>query len=206
MLESFEIIRKYKVMAVIRTGQEEEAFDIAHALLEGGIKIIEISLLTPNGSQVISKLSEETVFVGAGTVMNDEMALQAVESGARFIVSPYINEQVIRIGLEYNVLVSAGCVTPNEIIRARDLGVHLIKIFPAHGFGGVDYLKSLMDIFPGISFMPTGGVNKGNLSDYLKIGVTAVGMSSSLIPKEYLNHKNYEKLTQNAKEICRILQ
>ncbi len=206
MLESFEIIQKYKIIAVIRTDQKDEALNAAHALLEGGIKIIEISLLTPDGLDAISKLKDEDVFVGAGTVMNKEMALQAVKSGAKFIVSPYINEQVIRVGLKNNVLVSAGCVTPNEIIRAKDLGVHLIKIFPAHGFGGVEYLKSLMDVFPKISFMPTGGVNEANLSDYLKIGVTAVGMSSSLTPKEDLSNRNYEKLTQNAREICRIIQ
>ncbi len=206
MLESLQVVQNYKVFAVIRTEQKREALNVAHALLEGGIKIIEISLLTPDGAEVISKLSEEGVFVGAGTVMNADMALQVIKSGGKFIVSPYINEQVVRLGLDHNILVSAGCVTPNEIIRARDLGVDLIKIFPAHGFGGVDYLKSLIDIFPGISFMPTGGVNEQNLPDYLRIGVTAVGMSSSLIPKVDLRNRDYKKLTQNAKRICRIIQ
>ena len=191
---TFQIIKKHKIFAVIRDNKRDRIFKTVDALLEGGIKIIEISMLCSDAIYIINKLQKQGVFVGAGTVMNEKMANQVMDAGVKYIVSPHIDEMIIKTALDNNIFVSSGCVTPNEIVRANNLGVNLVKIFPAHGFGGVTYLKSLIEIFPGINFMPTGGVNMDNINDYFSIGVTAVGMSSSILPKLLVEDEKYEDI------------
>ena len=197
---SLQYIKKHKIFAVIRTDQQEKALKTSFALLESGINIVEISLLTSKAIDVISHLSKKGVFVGAGTVMNDDMAKEVIDAGAKFIVSPYINKNIIETAIKNNIFVSSGCVTPNEIMNAYQLGVHLIKIFPAHGFGGVKYLKSLIDIFPHIPFMPTGGVNLDNVSEYFKIGVTAVGISTALMPSNLVDEHRFNEIKNIASQ------
>jgi len=203
---TFQFIKTHKIFAVIRNSNKDRALKSAYALLEGGIKIIEISMLSSDAVNTINKLQKDGVFVGAGTVMNEKMANQVVDAGARYIVSPHIDENIIRTAINNNIYVSSGCVTPNEIVRANNLGVNLIKIFPANGFGGVTFLKSLIEIFPEINFMPTGGVNMDNINEYFNVGVTAVGMSSSLIPKSLVDNEMYDDIKTLAHRYISILK
>ena len=201
-----QFIKKHKIFAVIRDNKRDRILKSVYALLEGGIKIIEVSMLSHDALNIIRTLKDEGVFVGAGTVMDKIMASRVIEAGAKYIVSPHIDESVIRIALDNKIIVSSGCVTPNEVVRANSLGVNLIKIFPAHGFGGVTYLKSLIEIFPEIKFMPTGGVNIDNINEYFSIGVFAVGISSSLLPKALTETERYDDIKSIAQKYVSILK
>ncbi len=201
--KNIKLIQKYKVFAVIRAENTKQALDLSYALLEGGINIIEISLLTPKPYNVISKLKKDDVFIGAGTVMDSNMAIQAIDAGSQFIISPFTDRDIIKTAIKQNIIVASGCLTPTEIIYANKLGANFIKIFPAHSLGGVSYLKSLIDIFPHIPFMPTGGVNLTNLNDYFSVGVMAVGMSSALLDKDTL--ANYDSIKNRAKQCTSII-
>ncbi len=205
MNDILRYISTHKIIAVIRDANFQSALKTCYTLIEGGIKIIEISLLTKNAFKIINKLRKENIFVGAGTIQNENEAQQVIDAGSLFNVSPYIDEKIIKLSLNNNIVASAGCVTPNEINLARKLGVHIYKIFPAHAFGGLKYLKSLIDIFPDLQFMPTGGVNIDNFIEYIKIGVFSVGMSESLIPKRFIDTQDFDKIKENANHFVKLL-
>lgn len=194
-----------KIFVVIRDSSYNRALKTAYILREAGINLIEVSLLTQNSFQLIETLRKDNIFVGVGTAMDSIMAKDSINSGAQFIISPHIDEEIILLARKNNVFVSSGAVTPNEIVNANRKGSDLIKVFPAHGFGGVSYLKSLIDIFPTIHFMPTGGVNEENISDYFNIGVKAVGISTSILDPVLLKKEEFGKIKDKAKKILKLI-
>jgi 2-dehydro-3-deoxyphosphogluconate aldolase / (4S)-4-hydroxy-2-oxoglutarate aldolase len=175
-------IKATGIIPVIRGATVENILPIACALKKGGINIIEITVETPGALAALEKAANEleNVLVGAGTVLDEETARLAILSGAKFIVSPSMSIEVIQMTKRYGAVSIVGGLTPTEIVAAFENGADFVKVFPIHVFGP-NYIKSLKDPLPHIPLIATGGVNTENIEDYIKAGVEAVGIGSSLV-------------------------
>ncbi|MGN6332947.1 MAG: bifunctional 4-hydroxy-2-oxoglutarate aldolase/2-dehydro-3-deoxy-phosphogluconate aldolase [Motilibacteraceae bacterium] len=165
------------VVPVVVIEDPAAAVPLAHALLAGGIDCAEVTLRTPAALECIRRMAAETdIVVGAGTVKCGRDAEAAIEAGARFAVSPGVSRDVVALCLQAQVPVLPGAVTATEVMAALELGVRLLKFFPAASSGGPKAVSALAGPFAEVSFVPTGGVTVDNLRDYLALpNVTAVG-------------------------------
>ena len=190
------------VVPVVVLDKPEDAVPTANALLAGGVDVMEIPFRTAAAAESIKAVSEQCpdVLVGAGTVINLEQCKKAVEMGARFIVSPGFNLEVVQWCIDNGVAVTPGCVTPTEIMSAVNLGLKVLKFFPANVYGGLTAMKALSAPFPGIKFIPTGGVNGQNIGEYISAPfIHAVG-GSWVCAKADINAGNWDKITALCKE------
>jgi 2-dehydro-3-deoxyphosphogluconate aldolase/(4S)-4-hydroxy-2-oxoglutarate aldolase len=194
-------ISKYKLIAIIRTDLAEKTIQTAEACLAAGIKVIEIPLNTPNPFEIIKTLCKNSsMIVGAGTVLNAPMAQQAYQAGARFIVSPHTDLEIIEFCKTNRVTVIQGALTPSEILIAWNWGVDAVKIFPASALGGPKYIRSLQDPYPMVKYIPTGGITEENIPEYLKLGVAAVGLGGTFLKKDWINSYHFENITTYLKK------
>jgi len=169
-----------KVIPVVVIKEVGETVATLKALRDGGVNCAEITFRTACAAEAISLGVKEfpDMNVGAGTIINLEQAQKAVEAGAKFLVSPGLSVEVARYALENNIPYYPGCVTPTEIMQALELGINIVKFFPANVYGGLKALKALSAPFPQIKFIPTGGVDLSNLEEFLAFDkVYAVGGS-----------------------------
>ena len=186
------------VVPVVVLERTEDALPTATALLAGGVDAMEITFRTPSAPEAIHQVSEccPEMLVGAGTIINVEQAKLAVEMGAQFIVSPGFSCDVVSWCVEHQVAVIPGCVTPTEIMAAMAQGLTLVKFFPASVYGGLQAMINLSAPFPGLKFLPTGGVDGGNIKDYLTASfVHAVG-GSWICPKELIRAGDWAEITR----------
>jgi len=189
------------VVAIIRGAKPENILPIAKALKDGGIKTLEITVETPKVLTLIEKVSDEfgdDLIVGAGTVLDPETARAAIMSGAKFIFSPTVKVETIRMAKRYGVISIPGALTTTEIVTAYEHGADIIKVFPANVFGP-KYLKDIHGPLPHIPLMPTGGIDLTNVADYIKAGGVAVGIGSSLVnTKKMIDETYLKELESNA--------
>lgn len=174
--------RSAGVLAVLRAPSPESALDTAEALIRGGISGIEVTYSTPDAPAVIRELISRhgaDAYIGAGTVTTPAEAAAAAEAGAEFLVSPGTRPDLTRAMIETGTVVMTGALTPSEIMEARELGVDVVKIFPA-SLGGPSYLSALRGPFPDAPLMPTGGVTPDNLAEWFAAGAVAVGAGGDL--------------------------
>lgn len=185
------------VVPVVVLDNVKDAIPTAKAMVAGGIDVMEITFRTAAAPEAIRAVAENCpeMLVGAGTILNLEQAKLAVKMGAKFIVSPGFDEEVVRWCVENGIAVTPGCVTPTEIMAAIKCGLKVVKFFPANVYGGLNAMKNLSAPFGGIKFLPTGGVNAGNLREYLDAPfIHAVG-GSWVCPKAEIAAGNFEKIT-----------
>jgi 2-dehydro-3-deoxyphosphogluconate aldolase/(4S)-4-hydroxy-2-oxoglutarate aldolase len=171
-----------RVVAVIRSAGAEEAVGVGRALARGGITVLEVALTTPGGVHAIELLAQELsqrCLVGAGTVLDEGMAMAAIRAGARFLVSPNVAPPVIRTGGRYGVPTLPGAATTTEIIAALEAGADQVKLFPATALG-VDYLKAVLPVLPNVALVPTGGIRAATARQWLEAGAVAVGVGGAL--------------------------
>lgn len=195
-------LRTSIVVPVVVLEDAKDAVPTANALLAGGISVMEITFRTAAAADSIKAVAESCpdMLVGAGTVISLEQCKKAVDMGAKFIVSPGFNPSVVSWCMEHNVAVTPGCVTPTEIMAALELGVKVIKFFPANVFGGLSTMKALSGPFVGIKFIPTGGVNSQNIGEFVSAPfIHAVG-GSWVCTKKDISEGNFEKITALCKE------
>lgn len=188
-----------QVIPVVVINDAKDTVDTLSKLREGGINCAEITFRTPCAAEAITIATRtfEDMNVGAGTVINLEQALKAVEAGAKFIVSPGFSDEVARYCVDNDIPYYPGCVTPTEIMRALSYGLNIVKFFPAGVYGGLKAMKALSAPFPQVRFIPTGGVDSSNLKEYLDFDkVYAVGGSFMM----------KGDVVQNCKEIVRICE
>lgn len=199
-------IAPQKIMPVAVVHEISQASALREALKTGGIHSIEVTLRTPKALEIIKIMSEDPDFiVGAGTVLTEKDAHQAVSAGARFIVSPGLNVNVVNKCEKLEVPLFPGVATPSEIMKARDFGLNVVKFFPAEALGGVSMLKALVAPFHQTTFVPTGGINLKNLLSYLEIPqVVAVG-GSWIVPEKLLYPGGYEKITELTQEALSMI-
>jgi len=186
------------VVPVVVLDKVEDAVPTANAMRDGGVDTMEITFRTACAPEAIKAVAENCpdVLAGAGTIINVEQAKLAVQMGAKFIVSPGFSEEVVGWCVENGVPVAPGCVTPSEIMAALKHGLKMVKFFPANVYGGLNAMKNLAAPFVGLKFLPTGGVNTGNIKEYIDAPfIHAVG-GSWVCPKADIAAGNWEKITQ----------
>lgn len=196
-----EKLKDCGIVAVIRAKDHIEAETFVKSILEGGINAIELTFTIPNMPELLKKLKskyKEGIF-GAGSVLNEEMAVKAIESGAEYVVSPGYLESVDKVCKNHGILFIPGCMTLSEMLKAMENGNSLVKLFPGNVYGP-NFVKSVKAPIPNIEIMPTGGVDVFNIKEWFKCGVSLVGVGSSL-----LSSNDPEKIKSLAKEFIKKL-
>ena len=165
----YSFLRDNKVVPVVVINKIEDTESIISALLEGGIRVAEITFRTQCARDAIELASSKfgDMCIGAGTVISGQQCREAISAGAQFIVSPGFSDEVLDVANEYGVPYLPGVITPTEVMHAIARGVEVVKFFPAGVYGGIKAIKALSQAFPKVKFMPTGGVDLGNLADFL---------------------------------------
>jgi 2-dehydro-3-deoxyphosphogluconate aldolase / (4S)-4-hydroxy-2-oxoglutarate aldolase len=199
MMDTMARINVTGLVPVVVLDDSANAVDTAKALLQGGVDIMEITMRTAAGMESIRRVSEECpeMLVGAGTVLSLEQCKKAIDFGAKFIVSPGYDEEVVDFCKEAGIPICPGCVTPTEIMKAIKNGIKVIKFFPSDVYGGLKAMKALSGPFSGVKFIPTGGVDLNNLKDYNSPIIHAIG-GGWLCSRDLINKGEYHKVT----EVC----
>jgi 2-dehydro-3-deoxyphosphogluconate aldolase/(4S)-4-hydroxy-2-oxoglutarate aldolase len=206
--ENLQRVLDTGIVAILRAPSSEQLVNVARALFEGGIDVIEVTFTVPNALEILAALKKDLgsrVLLGAGTVLDAETARAALLAGAEFLVSPSLNPDVIRLCNRYDKLVMPGAFTPTEILAAWEAGAEIIKVFPSDAVGP-SYLKALKGPFPQIRLMPTGGVNLQTLPEFIKAGACAVGVGSSLVEPQAIRDGKFDRLRDLARQYLQVLK
>jgi 2-dehydro-3-deoxyphosphogluconate aldolase/(4S)-4-hydroxy-2-oxoglutarate aldolase len=208
-MNTLQEIYKNKLVAVIRGAKLDTIVPVAKALLDGGINILEITAETPGVLSIIEKAATEfgdEVLVGVGTILDPETARVAIMAGAKFVFSPTVNIETIKVVKRYGVVCIPGAMTPTEILTAYENGADIIKVFPAN-IMGPSYLKDVHGPMPQIPLMPTGGVNLENISDYFANGAVATGLGGSLVNlKGNFTDTDAQNITKRAEQFRQLVK
>ncbi len=191
------------IIPVIRVASAQEAFEVSKAIKEGGISVIEVAMTTPGAMDAIKEASQKfgkEVLLGAGTVLDPETARAALLNGAKFLVSPSLNLEVIKMANRYSAVVIPGALTPTEILTAWEAGADLVKVFTIAQVGGPAYLKAIQAPLPHIPLVPTGGVNLQNAGEFIKAGAAAIAVGGELVDKKAAAEKRYSVISENAQK------
>lgn len=200
--ELVERLRQHKIVAIFRGTAEDRADRAARALLEGGISLMEVTMNTEGALRIIARWRETLpgqAVIGAGTVLDLKMAREAAAAGARFLVSPNLDEEVVAYGEEQGIGVIPGVMTPTEIVRAWKAGAAAVKVFPM-GALGWRYLKEIRAPLNHIPMVATGGIDLTNIADYFRAGAAAVGLGGNLINQALIEQGEYNRLTELARQ------
>lgn len=191
-------LRKCGIVPVVVIDKVEDAVPLAKALVAGGIFSAEVTFRTAAAADGIKAIAEQVpeCIVGAGTVLTVEQARKAVENGAKFLVSPGMDPDVIAAANEMNVPILPGAVTPTEIIMGMKLGIKIFKFFPAGNYGGIKTIKALAAPFTQAEFVPTGGVNLDNIEDYLGFKRIAFCGGSWMCPAKLVNEGKWDEIEE----------
>lgn len=210
-MEKEEILQKIEqlgLLAVLRGPSPDLTFKMVAALIEGGVTGIEITYSTPNAAGVVHSLDQEfgsEILLGMGTLTMPGQVKEAVDAGAKFLVSPHTEVALAKSMAACGLPVMMGALTPSEVMQARAYGSDVVKVFPG-SLGGPAYLKALKGPFPDIPMMPTGGVNENNLGEWFAAGAFAVGAGSNLCPKDLAVAGEFGKITAIAKKFISAVQ
>lgn len=181
--DTLQTIHGAGAILIVRLDTAEEAFEVASAAVAGGIRALEITLSIPGALSVIERLVEafpqEDVAFGAGTVLDGYAAFASIQAGAKFLVSPNLNPEMLRVANRYQVASVSGAYTPTEILETAEAGSDLVKLFPTEA-GGIPYAKATLAPLAHIPLVPAGGVTTENVGDWFDAGVTAVGVGSAI--------------------------
>jgi 2-dehydro-3-deoxyphosphogluconate aldolase/(4S)-4-hydroxy-2-oxoglutarate aldolase len=202
-----ECILECGIAAVVRAESADMAFKAIEAALAGGVNVIEVTFTVPGALEIIRELAGrvgDDVILGAGTVLTPDVAENAINAGAVFIVSPGTNTATIAKAKEMGAAVFPGALTPTEVITAWQAGADMVKIFPANVMGP-SYLKDLHGPLPEVPFMPTGGVSLATAREYLEAGAAALGVGGDLINKKLMAEGNYAEITERARKFREIV-
>lgn len=188
-------------VAVLRLPSEDWGREAVQAVASGGVTAIEVTLTTPGALRLIEQLSaNEQLLVGAGSVLSAEAAREAIDAGARYVVSPVFDPDVLATAHTYDVPALPGAFTPTEMLQAYKAGADLVKVFPADSFGPT-YFKGVLAPMPFLELMPTGGVTPDNVGQWLDAGAVAVGLGSALIDPRLVATRDWPALTARARVV-----
>ncbi|MCD6472154.1 bifunctional 4-hydroxy-2-oxoglutarate aldolase/2-dehydro-3-deoxy-phosphogluconate aldolase [Candidatus Aerophobetes bacterium] len=200
---NFKILLNGGVVPVVRAKSTNDAMKIVYAIKEGGINTVEITMTIPGAIGVMEEVAKkfgDEVLLGAGTVLDAETARTSILAGAEFVVSPCLNEDLIRICKRYAKMVIPGAMTPTEILKAWEMGADIVKVFPAGNLGGPKYIKAIKAPLPQILLNPTGGVNLENAAEFIRAGASIISVGSALVDKKAVAEGKFEVLTSKAKQ------
>jgi 2-dehydro-3-deoxyphosphogluconate aldolase/(4S)-4-hydroxy-2-oxoglutarate aldolase len=206
--QALETILQSKVIAVIRMADTEKLAKVVEAIKAGGVKAIEITMTTPSALEIIAAMAKKKapdVLIGAGTVLDEMTAVQAIHAGADFIVSPITKFEMIAACRRYDTFVAPGAFTPTEIVAAWERGADVVKVFPATSVGP-KYFKDIQGPMPQVRLMPTGGVSLENARDFIANGACCVAIGTALLDKKAIEAGDWTLLTQKAKALVDSLK
>ncbi|MGF9947330.1 bifunctional 2-keto-4-hydroxyglutarate aldolase/2-keto-3-deoxy-6-phosphogluconate aldolase [Priestia megaterium] len=204
-LDNLNKIADTGIVLIIRLESEKEALEVAEAAIEGGIKVLEITMSVPNALNVINTLSQKykDVLIGAGTILDSETARAAILAGAELLVSPQLNPEMIKMANRYQAITISGTFTPKEVLESLEAGADIVKLFPAESVGP-QYIKAVRAPLSQAAIAPTGGVTPQNVHEWLQAGCVAVGVGS-YITKAAQKDGDYSKVTAAAKEFLQAV-
>lgn len=200
------LIEQEKLVVIVRGVAREKLIPLCEALYRGGVRLLEITFdakgktpaeETAENIAMLSKHFEGRICVGAGTVLNTVQARLAVEAGAKYLISPNVNADVIRYAKETETVSMPGAMTPTEIVDAYDTGADFVKIFPADSLG-LSYVKAVRAPLSHIPMIAVGGVNENNVGDFLAVGLSGVGVGSNIVKKAMLDAEDYDGIERLA--------
>ena len=206
--ETLQSILQSGAIAVIRMGDAQRLLRVVEAVHKGGITAIEITMTVPDALGLIEQVARamgEEVQLGVGSVLDADTARQAVDAGARYVVSPVFKPEIIEEAHRHGAPMMPGCFTPTEIIAATEAGADVVKVFPANVVG-MAFFKSVLAPMPHLKLMPTGGVSLANAGDWMRAGAVAVGVGSALLDKRAIAEGDYARLTENARTLRRAVE
>ena len=193
MNEILKQIGEIGIIPVIAISDAEKAVPLAKALMAGGVPCAEVTFRTAQGEECIRRIAKEVpeILLGAGTVLTIEQVDRAVNAGAKFIVTPGFNPRVVEYCVKQNILIVPGCSTPSDMEAALERGIDTVKFFPAEQAGGLAYIKACAAPYSTLRFVPTGGINAGNLGKYASFKKIAACGGSWMVSKELLDTGNF---------------
>lgn len=201
------LLKKHRAIAVIRSSEKELALQMAKAVAAAGMQFIEITWNSHKAAELISQLRYElpTFTIGTGTLLNSEQLQQAIDLGAQFLFTPHTDLTMIKTAVDAGVPIVPGAFSPTEILTAWEAGASCVKVFPISGLGGAAYLRSLQGPLGHIPLIPTGGVTLENAKVFIEAGAIAVGLAGDLFPKHLVENRDWEAISQIAKNFAQNL-
>jgi len=199
------LLQKNKLIAVIRSQQKDLSLQMAKAVAEGGVNLIEITWNSDRASETISQLRDElpSCAIGTGTLLNLKQQKQAIASGAQFLFTPHTD--IAMIAKAGDIPIIPGALSPTEIVTAWNAGASCVKVFPVQAVGGASYIKSLQAPLGHIPLIPTGGVTVDNAKEFLSAGAIAVGLSRELFPQQLVDAGDWEAIALRCQTLLRQL-
>ena len=202
-----EEIEKIGIVPVVKIDRVEDALPLAKALCEGGLPCAEITFRTEAAEEAIRVMATEypEMLIGAGTVLTTEQADKAMEAGAKFIVSPGLNKKVVKYCVEKGYPITPGTANPSDVETAIELGLEVVKFFPAEAAGGLNMIKSMAAPYVNMKFMPTGGINAKNLKSYLDFDKIIACGGSWMVSGDMINAGEFDKIKALTKEAVELM-
>ena len=208
MSDILEQLAGYGVVPVVVLNRAEDAKPLAEALCKGGLKCAEVTFRTDAAEESIKIMTENfpDMLVGAGTVLTIDQVDRAVAAGAKFIVSPGFDPEIVDYCLSKDILVLPGCITPSEVAQGVKRGLKVLKFFPAEQAGGLAMIKAMAAPYTNVKFMPTGGINAKNLEEYLSFGKIAACGGSWMVKADLVDKKQFDKIAEMTKEAVDLVK
>lgn len=207
-LETLSKIKDCGLVAVVRAKDENEAERITEACIEGGVAAIELTFTVPKAHRLIEHMADRyalsgDIIIGAGTVLDSETARIAILSGAQYVVSPHLDESILRLCARYRIACMPGVFTPTEAVKALENGADILKIFPGD-IATPKFIKALHGPLPQAQMMPSGGVSLENAAEWIKAGAVALGAGGSLTGTA--KDGDFSAITEKAKRFIKIIK
>ncbi len=208
MNEVLEQIKKTGIIPVVVIDDVKDAEPLAKALCEGGLPCAEVTFRTAPAEEAIRIMAEKfpEMLIGAGTVLTTEQVDRAIAAGAKFIVSPGTNPKIVKYCIEKNIPITPGVCTPSEVEMALELGLEVVKFFPAEQAGGLNMIKAMAAPYVGLKFMPTGGINPKNVKEYLAYDRIIACGGSWMVKGDLVKEGKFDKIVELAKEAAEIVK
>jgi 2-dehydro-3-deoxyphosphogluconate aldolase/(4S)-4-hydroxy-2-oxoglutarate aldolase len=201
-------IEEIGIIPGLRVHSPDDALRAADAVHAGGIPLVEVTMTVPGALEVISSLARTHpgMTVGAGTVLDVDLARRCLDAGAHFLTATGFDPGVVALAIERNVCVLPGALTPSEVMAAWKAGPDFVKIFPCGPMGGENYIRILKAPFPHVPLVAAGGVNHGNVEDFILAGAVAVGIGGHLIPMKAIELKQWHRITELANRFVMLVK
>ena len=208
MNEVLKQMSEFGIIPVVVLNDTKDAEPLGKALVEGGIPCAEVTFRTEAAEESIRIMAEKfpEMLVGAGTILTTEQVDRAVAAGAKFIVSPGLNPKVVQYCIDKNIPVTPGIITPGEMEQAIELGLEVVKFFPAESFGGLKTIKSMAAPYNKMKFMPTGGISPSNVREYLAFDKIIACGGSWMVAGNLVKEGKFDEITRIVAEAAEIVK
>jgi 2-dehydro-3-deoxyphosphogluconate aldolase/(4S)-4-hydroxy-2-oxoglutarate aldolase len=203
----YKIIRQKKIIVIVRGVEKTTILKIAEAVFRAGVKVLEVTCNTEGVFEMLKLLNEKMagkMVIGAGTVTTVDLCKKALEAGAKYIIAPDVNPEVIAYCVKRDIAVLPGAATATEILTAKRYGAKMVKIFPAAAIG-VDYIKQLRGPIDDVDFVAVGGVRPETIGEFFAAGCCAIGIGESAVKKEFVEKENWGAITETVKRYVQKL-